>query len=205
MRLMAVKPRRSRPVRKAREKREDSKRAWYVVARRLTEIEAHLGIAHGPPGRFSDGRLAAIADRLYRSRRRREAHFKSGLFGEPAWDMMLDLFINKVRGRKLWTTSLCIAAGVPQTTALRYIAVLEQAELVQRAVDPQDRRVVLVDLTASGFTLMRDYLAESIYQPADGNDETHVDVRPTAARHVTSVNSSMAVSAVTGKSAARPW
>jgi len=44
-------------------------------------------------------------------------------------------------------SALCIASGVPQTTALRYIYRLEQLGLVQTTGHPTDQRRTMVSLT----------------------------------------------------------
>jgi hypothetical protein len=108
---------------------------------------------------FSDEKLAVIATWLYSERIYRSGQFNPALFGEPAWDMLLDLFIQKVAGRRVSTTSLCLGANVPQTTGLRYIALLEAEGLVVRYAAPDDRRLSLVDFTADGFKRMRQYLS----------------------------------------------
>jgi hypothetical protein len=58
-------------------------------------------------------------------RRRDGAAPVKGLFGEPAWDILLDLFIAHCRGDDLQVSSVCIEASVPSTTILRWIARLE--------------------------------------------------------------------------------
>jgi DNA-binding MarR family transcriptional regulator len=47
-------------------------------------------------------------------------------------------------------SSLCIAAETPATTALRRLADLEGAGLVERRPDPKDKRRVFIALTAEG-------------------------------------------------------
>lgn len=107
-----------------------------------------------------DERLAACAAELYRLRRRRERQFGRDLLGEPCWDLMLDLFANAVRGVPVSVTGACVASNVPTTTALRWLAILEERDLVTRYPDPYDRRVVLVRLTDNGMERMRTMLSE---------------------------------------------
>jgi DNA-binding PadR family transcriptional regulator len=65
--------------------------------------------------------------------------------------MLLDLFVSQFRGRRVPTTSACIAAEVPATTALRWLDVLEQHDLVKRSGTENDGRVRYVSLTAKGY------------------------------------------------------
>jgi DNA-binding transcriptional ArsR family regulator len=102
--------------------------------------------------------LASIAFALYASRRMRDRHLPGDLFGEPAWDMLLDLFVRGTQGKKTAVTSLCLASGVPATTALRWIKSLQDAGLVLREESEQDRRVAYLKLSASGFAALRRYL-----------------------------------------------
>ena len=91
--------------------------------------------------------LEAAVD-AYNMRRQREKIFGDAqLFGEPTWDILLDLFIAELRDVKMQTTSVCIGAQVPQTTALRWLALLERENLVRRYRDSGDSRRVYVQLT----------------------------------------------------------
>jgi len=61
-----------------------------------------------------------LARQTYDDRRRRNKIFQSEeLFGEPAWDILLDLFIAAKERRRVSVTSACIGSAVPSTTALR--------------------------------------------------------------------------------------
>lgn len=95
---------------------------------------------------------------LVAARADREAIFKTGLFSDPAWDMLLDLSLAEATGRAISVTSLCIASGAPTTTALRRIDDLDAAGLIERKPDPDDRRRILVDLTEAGRTRMDTFL-----------------------------------------------
>lgn len=104
--------------------------------------------------------LAAVAENEYRSRRLREEVLGNDLFGEPAWDMLLDLYINHARKRRVPVTSLCQASSRPITTALRWITELQTRGLVSRCDSSQDNRVSYVELTALGLRLVGSYLQE---------------------------------------------
>jgi len=93
-----------------------------------------------------------IASRLYAQRRKRDAMLPADLFGEPAWDMLLDLFVQQSQGRRVSVTSLCIASAAPQTTALRYITLMEAAGLITRAHCASDQRVVWLTIVPRVFS-----------------------------------------------------
>lgn len=87
---------------------------------------------------------------VIRARQLRLRFFSPDLFADPAWDMLLDLTLARAEHRRVSVTSLCIASGVPTTTALRWIKLLEQAGLVQRIEGDTDRRRAFVALTEQG-------------------------------------------------------
>lgn len=115
-----------------------------------------------------------MAQQLYQMRRRRAVCFgSSDLFGEPAWDMLLDLYIAHARGQSVSVTSACIGAAVPATTALRHLGQLQDEGLIEREQDPRDQRRINVRLSELGVTRMESYFSEisretglSGYQPA---------------------------------------
>ena len=96
---------------------------------------------------------------VIRARRLRDRHFGKGLFEDPAWDMMLDLFAAQLERAQVSVSSLCIAAAVPSTTALRWIARMTEAGLFERQPDPFDRRRAFMALSPSGLEGMRGYVA----------------------------------------------
>ena len=94
--------------------------------------------------------LALKAKRIYENRQGRNKFLPEELLAEPAWDMLLELFMQFSGGAKVSTSSLCIASNSPQSTALRYLAQLEELGLVERFPAKNDRRVQLVTLTDRG-------------------------------------------------------
>lgn len=84
---------------------------------------------------------------LIRMRRLRERFLPENLFADPAWDMMLDLFAARLAGERVSVSSLCIAAAVPPTTALRWIGQLTDRGIFQRVDDPVDGRRAFIELS----------------------------------------------------------
>ncbi len=110
---------------------------------------------------ISDTSPADKAQRAYRNRRRRAEVFgDESLFGEPAWDILLDLFVAGERGKRVAVTSACIGSGVPSTTALRWLNVLEARGLVEREEDNADARRSFVRLTGKARVLMNEYFSD---------------------------------------------
>ncbi|MEW9854092.1 hypothetical protein [Novosphingobium sp. M1R2S20] len=120
-----------------------------------------------PSGQSADrarvlSRWFEIATRLYRFRRRRDRVF-GAIFGEPAWDILLDLFIMEARGKRVPVSSACIASGASHSTALRQIDELVRHKLVCRERDESDKRRTYLRLSDEGLTKM----ATALEQLAD--------------------------------------
>jgi hypothetical protein len=82
-----------------------------------------------------------------KARRLRERFFAADMFADPAWDMLLDLAAARLEGRPVSVSSLCIAANVPTTTALRWIKKLHDDGLFLRSADPGDARRAFIRLS----------------------------------------------------------
>lgn len=111
--------------------------------------------------------LANCADRSARfvrqviaARAARRRHFDADLFADPAWDILLELYALSCEQQRTSVSKLCISAGVPATTALRWIEKLDADGLVTRQDDPLDGRRVWVALSDKGTTAMKGYLFE---------------------------------------------
>lgn len=91
--------------------------------------------------------MAEAARRHLEMRRQRRAYMPHELFGEPAWDMLLDLFIADRESKSISISSACIASGGSATTALRWLTRLEAMSYVERVSDTSDRRRMFVRIT----------------------------------------------------------
>jgi hypothetical protein len=91
---------------------------------------------------------------IIRQRQLRVRFFDGDLFADPAWDMLLDLTAARIEHSLVSVTSLCIASGVPPTTALRWIGQMTEAGLLQRIEDKTDRRRAFITLTEKAADAM---------------------------------------------------
>jgi len=98
---------------------------------------------------------------VIRARRLRSRYFPEHLFADPAWDMMLDLLQAEIAQLRVPVSSLCIAAAVPATTALRWLKALVQEGLFLRRADPHDGRRVFVELAPATSEALRRYFSET--------------------------------------------
>jgi hypothetical protein len=133
-----------------------------ALAERVAELEMKTAEQSSASLDFSDEKLATIASSIYQSRRMRANYFDSNLLIDPAWDMLLDLFIQKIRGRRISASGLCLATTVPHTTALRWIVVLEEGGLLRRSKVHEDVLEELVEITPAAFRQMRRFIEDSV-------------------------------------------
>jgi DNA repair protein RadC len=91
---------------------------------------------------------------------RRQLIGSPDLFGEPAWDMLLDLFINECEGKPVAMSSLCIAADIPTSSAMKLVQKLCDAGLLERIPDHSDGRRSLMRICPEVAHRMRAYFAE---------------------------------------------
>ncbi len=102
---------------------------------------------------------SAPVRRILRQRRMREQFFPADLFADPAWDMLLDLYAAQLDGQPVAVSSLCIAAAVPATTALRWIKTMTDTGLFERHADPRDGRRIFIGLSDKAAQAMERYFA----------------------------------------------
>ena len=98
---------------------------------------------------------------VIRARRLRSRYFEEGLFADPAWDMLLDLLQAEIAQLRVPVSSLCIAASVPATTALRWLKMMTQQGIFVRRADPHDGRRVFVELAPAASQSLRHYFADA--------------------------------------------
>ncbi|AXB75704.1 hypothetical protein [Novosphingobium sp. P6W] len=119
-----------------------------------------------PPGAAPRGKAqvpdAKMVRRIIRQRQLRARFFDGDLFADPAWDMLLDLTASRIEGKQVSVTSLCIAAAVPPTTALRWIGQMVDAGLFARVSDAGDRRRAFIALSDKADAAMANYFAEIV-------------------------------------------
>ena len=99
-----------------------------------------------------------FAREVIASRRLITRYFDADLFADPAMDILLDLYAAAEEGKKVCTSSACIAAAVPSTTALRWIARLKAAQLIEERPDPADGRRKWLSLTKKAHATMTAFL-----------------------------------------------
>lgn len=126
------------------------------------DAAAHSGnvpteMAKGGRPPLPDPRLVR---KIVRHRQLRARYFDGSLFADPAWDILLDLTAARAEHARVSVSSLCIASGVPATTALRWITQMVEAGLLERQEDVTDRRRAFIALSDMAADAMARYFAE---------------------------------------------
>lgn len=134
------------------------------IAATLARLSANPPIAPRAPQPPQSGAIPEVSVEtvraVIRARRLRSRYFHEQLFADPAWDMMLDLLQAEIAQLRVPVSSLCIAAAVPATTALRWLKTLVREELFVRRADPHDGRRVFVEMAPETSQGLRRYFGE---------------------------------------------
>ncbi|MXP44567.1 MarR family transcriptional regulator [Allopontixanthobacter sediminis] len=125
---------------------------------------------------MSKPHLAQQAEEEYRLRRARIPGLQEIILGEPAWDILLDLYVQQAKGRLVSISSACIASTAPMTTALRHLKLLESHGLVLSSRASHDDRVRMVELSPEGQNLMTGYLSRRAKVSKVASPSSQVDV-----------------------------
>lgn len=134
------------------------------IAASLTRLSMAPGQTAAKPAFVTEQDLPPLAvetvREVIRLRRLRSRFFDDELFADPAWDMMLDLLQAEIAQLRVPVSSLCIAAAVPATTALRWVKRMVSDGLFVRRPDVSDGRRVWVELSPPTSAALRNYFAE---------------------------------------------
>jgi len=134
------------------------------IASTLARLSTGPAAATRSPETLPTGDIPPLAAETVRSviraRRLRARYFPEEMFADPAWDMLLDLLQAEIAQLRVPVSSLCIAAAVPATTALRWLKTMVSQGLFLRRADPHDGRRVFVELAPQASEAMRRYFAE---------------------------------------------
>lgn len=91
--------------------------------------------------------MGEAARYLYQLALQRNERLGAPVVQEGAWHMLLDLFASSEEGRSVSVSSLCLASGTPQTTALRHIQNMVAWGIIVRSRDSSDGRRTFLTLS----------------------------------------------------------
>lgn len=90
--------------------------------------------------------MLRTARQIMERRRLREKGFRPTFFGEPAWEMLLELYIRESSGASTTVEQLQAGSGSPASTVERWLQLLERDGLVNRRSHPVDHGTEFVEL-----------------------------------------------------------
>ena len=117
-----------------------------------------------PAAAISEQMLVTQARDLLAQRKMRRRFLPAELFHEPAWDMLIALFIAHNDTRPTNVKALVAMADAPVTTSQRWIEHLHKLKLIDRVNDPADRRRIEISLSHSGYEAITAYLTAILRQ-----------------------------------------
>jgi DNA-binding MarR family transcriptional regulator len=141
------------------------------AARRLLSLivegeHSEAGFEHeAPTSRATDTSSATLLRRAreeFENRRRRSRIFGRDMFGEPAWDMLLVLYIQDAAGPRETVGRLIKYSGTSASSAKRWIAFLSERGFVKRVSHPTDARTWFVELTDKGRQSVSVFFSETV-------------------------------------------
>jgi hypothetical protein len=103
--------------------------------------------ASGASNALTSLAVKKASDLIEITKRRSRLVSAASLFADPAWFILLDLFVRQNSGLQTSVSSACHASFSPVTTALRHITMLTERNIIQRHYDPVDQRRVFLTLT----------------------------------------------------------
>ena len=123
------------------------------------------------PPQDDQNALHRIARTMVAQVRSRATYLPEVACGDPEWLMLLELFIASGSGRQVTVSNLCAASGVPSTTALRHIGLLERNGLLIRTPAAKDRRISHVRLHERAQRRLQSYLSSIAPRWTAGSEE----------------------------------
>ena len=97
---------------------------------------------------------------VLQTRRLRARHFNRVMFAEPAWEILLLLYLAESSEGRQTIGQLAELVETPLTTVLRWVGYLEKEHLIERKDHPTDRRIVFVKLASKGRDALDAFLEE---------------------------------------------
>lgn len=107
--------------------------------------------------RSSDRALENARASTRRRLLRRQLIGADELFGEPAWEMLIDLFVHACERKPISISSLCVTSSIPMSSALRLTQRLCDAGILLRLPDRMDGRRSFIRLQPVIAHRMRAY------------------------------------------------
>jgi DNA-binding MarR family transcriptional regulator len=129
----------------------------------VAPVVVETSITSGPSV-FSRAALLDAAQQELEWRRRRNKVLPEEMFGEPAWEILLQLYVEQ-QGTRLNIARLTSYLNLSASTVLRWLNYLHDKQLLRRESHPTDQRSVFVELTTGAVEVIDSYFSEVLTRP----------------------------------------
>lgn len=109
-----------------------------------------------------DRDLTEFARQILAGRKERDRFFDPVLFSNPAWDILLNLYVMDAESKPVRVLESCAASVVPQGVALRWLGYLKQEEMVVETPDPGHPHHTLIHLSDQMRLTISSYLGSLV-------------------------------------------
>ena len=141
---------------------DDAKRLLALIVNdEAASVDAAFGEAASSHQELPRSALTARARELLAHRQKRTRWFGEAMFGEPAWDILLLLYVARA-GQRHTITSVSEAANVSKSTAIRWVGYLAHHQLIRRDPHPIDKRMSFLELTEKAVGALEQYLSDTL-------------------------------------------
>lgn len=121
-----------------------------------------LTVKHHRPATALEGALARRARQILDFRGRRTEGFGRAMFGEPAWDMLLAMYIAEQRGDRATIAELAAVSGASPSVALRWLNFLVAEGLAGQEIHPERSDALAIQLTDRSRRALEHYLGTTL-------------------------------------------
>lgn len=112
---------------------------------------------------FSQPRTEVYVEAILLLHRSRAAVFRSHLFSDPAWDLLLQLYAAELDHRDCSLSELIEAVAMPKSVVARWITALVDAGLVVSNGNPQKADCLSISITPDAAARMERLIAQWAY------------------------------------------
>jgi DNA-binding MarR family transcriptional regulator len=134
-------------------------------------------MAEHNPRAFAPADVEKTVLHIILARRTRAGLFTPELFFDPAWDMLLVLFLARLRRQSVAMSHLAEETAVSASTAVRWLDALDRQGLVIRKSDLRGDRGAFVELSARGTAAMQEWVEQLIEsQSGPRSDDRVIDL-----------------------------
>lgn len=112
--------------------------------------------------REDEENLLKAARSIVEMQKLRRRYFPAAMFGEPAWDILLALYLAPAKSERT-IDRLASSSGAPLSTAIRWLRYLEAENLVMLDTNGHDPAQKQVHLTDKAYDSLRLFLGQNAY------------------------------------------